>query len=278
MKKLLISSAVAIALANAQAKAADLALPPPVPIPVYTWTGCYVGAEGGYAWGISDAKTNGTTLNPTASILTPVPAPLLIVATGFSTNNITGNYRVSGGIAGGTAGCNLWQWGNWLLGAEADLSWTNKTGSGLDQPPFGVGGPPTNNTTTEQWLNTDRVRIGYVVNNNWLVYATGGFALAQVQYTISGAAITGGSVSETHTPGGWTVGAGVEWAFAGGWSAKAEYLYVNFGSTPYFNFPGAIPAVTGVVANRSGGVFLDDNIVRVGVNYRFNAATLFGRP
>jgi outer membrane immunogenic protein len=256
MKTLLLSSIAVVGLAVAPAMGADLPMPmPAAPPPVFGWTGCYIGAAGGYAWGQSNAKNDGTS------------GPI----------NITGNYRVSGGIAGGTAGCNLLQSGPWVFGVETDLSWTNKSGTGFDQPPYLAG---TSNQTTEQWLNTDRIRIGYAVLDNWLIYATGGFALAEVKYSITNAAtIIGSTVSETHTANGWTAGAGVEWAVGGGWSVKAEYLYVNFGNTPFFNFNGSIPAVGfAPIANRSGGVFLDDNIVRVGVNYKFNAAMLFGPP
>jgi len=156
------------------------------------------------------------------------------------------------------------------------LSWTDKQGSGFDLPPYNTA---TSNTTDEQWLSTERVRIGYTPDPNWLLYATGGFALAEVKYSITNAAaIVGTTVSETHTVDGWTAGAGVEWMIAPGWSVKAEYLYVNFGSTPFFNFSGLIPVTGGPIANRNGGVFLDDNIIRVGVNLKFNVFSLLGSP
>ena len=72
-------------------------------------------------------------------------------------------------------------------------------------------------------------------------------------------------VSETHTRAGWTVGGGVEWAFDPNWSAKLEYLFVDFGREGYYDPPPSF-----LFANRAGGVFLTDNIVRAGVNWRFN--------
>src|ERR1700728_3575250 len=150
MKKLCLITATIAGLASGPAMSADLAMP--APPPVLGWTGCYIGAAGGFAFGDSNAKSDGT----------PVGTPI----------NITGNYHVSGGIAGGTAGCNLFQTQNWVFGIESDLSWADKTGSGSDQPPF--FNPSTSNTSNEQWLSTDRVRIGYALANNWLVYATGG--------------------------------------------------------------------------------------------------------
>ncbi len=40
----------------------------------------------------------------------------------------TGNFNTSGGLAGGTIGYN-YQMGQWLVGAEADLDWSNIRGT-----------------------------------------------------------------------------------------------------------------------------------------------------
>jgi outer membrane immunogenic protein len=55
------------------------------------------------------------------------------------------------------------------------------------------------------------------------------------------------------------VGGGVEWAFYNNWGAKLEYLYINFGETDG----------TGGHGVRWRQRKLTDNIVRVGVNYKF---------
>jgi outer membrane immunogenic protein len=255
MNRLLLGSVAIIAAATvAPAMAADLPrkVAPPVVAPVptlFNWGGCYLGVAGGGAWGRSHADNNGTT--------GPIP-----------TIPITGDFDVRGGIIGGTTGCNLLQAGNWVFGVESDFSWTNKHGTANDLPPFDT---TESNETREKWLSTTRVRVGYAWNN-WLLYATAGAAIGEVAYTAFGPNNFGpgipGSVSETHTRAGWTAGAGIEWAFAPNWSAKLEYLYVDFGRTEYFNPlpPGLPPGF----ANRAGGLFLNDNIVRVGVNWRFN--------
>ena len=49
------------------------------------------------------------------------------------------------------------------------------------------------------------------------------------------------SANASSTPSGWTDGVVVEWAFAGNWTAFAEYNYVDFG-TPGVNFLGALAA------------------------------------
>ena len=59
---------------------------------------------------------------------------------------------------------------------------------------------------------------------------------------------------------GWTLGAGIEFAITGNWTAKAEYLYVDLGN---FNC-GLGCGVTAV-----NHVSFSDNILRGGFNYRF---------
>jgi outer membrane immunogenic protein len=157
-----------------------------------------------------------------------------------------------------------------MLGTvQCSTHWSGKKGTTNDIPPY----PPTeSNETRENWLSTDRVRVGFAANN-WFLYATAGVAVAGLRYTITNPIIVGGSASQTHTVAGWTAGAGIEWAIDRSWSFKAEYLFVDFGGTPFFNFDGLIPTTNGSsIPNRSGGVFLNDNIVRVGVNYRFGTA------
>ncbi len=59
---------------------------------------------------------------------------------------------------------------------------------------------------------------------------------------------------------GWTVGGGLEYAFMNNWSAKLEYLYIDFGDGPTVPVTAAVNIVAGKMT---------DNIVRVGLNYKF---------
>jgi outer membrane immunogenic protein len=68
---------------------------------------------------------------------------------------------------------------------------------------------------------------------------------------------------------GWTLGAGVEYAFLPNWSVKAEYLYLNFGSNSYLS-----PLVAASVPFAPGYAWATtarerDHVARVGVNYKF---------
>ena len=117
MKRILIAAALALA-AGGQALAADLpqpAPPPPrapatyvpVPAPVFTWTGIYLGINGGYAFGNSN-WTDPTALPP------------------------TGNFSTNGFLVGGTLGGN-YQWGQFVLGIEGDGDWQNLNGTTFSQ-------------------------------------------------------------------------------------------------------------------------------------------------
>jgi len=157
------------------------------------------------------------------------------------------------------------------------------------------------------WLGTLRGRIGFTPAERLLVYATGGLAYGRV--TIAGsstatgtdAAIPGAgtcvglnvvqygqcslaSFSNSATKAGWTLGFGAEGAITGSWSWKVEYLHVDLGSisTAFATRPGCFGATassggftvgacniflagSGTVSSR-----ITDEIVRVGINYKFN--------
>jgi outer membrane immunogenic protein len=217
--------------------------PAVVPVAVYSWTGCYLGAEGGGIWG----SANNYSFDP------------------LLTGNLTNSYSLSGGMAGGTVGCN-YQSGQFVFGIEGDGSWTNKSGSDFAIPPFSA---TANVQTRENWIATFRGRLGWAFDDRWLVYVTGGGAATNAKLTLSDTAV-GLSASQANTRWGWTVGAGVEWAFAGNWSAKLEYLHADFGNSNYFAPDITVPVGNIVYTFLSQRVHLTDDMVRVGVNYRFD--------
>jgi len=64
------------------------------------------------------------------------------------------------------------------------------------------------------------------------------------------------------------VGAGVEWAFWQNWTAKFEYLYIDFGNNGS-NLNGVVfTTPPGNTVSFTTG-HLTDNVVRAGVNYKF---------
>jgi outer membrane immunogenic protein len=239
MNKLLVAGAALTTLLAGTAMAADMPVRAPAPPPVYrapppviyTWTGCYVGVQGGWTWGNS---RHDSAIGP-----------------------ITDTYNVEGGLAGGTLGCN-YQAGLFVLGVEGDYSWVGKKGEGPDIPPFSATAVAE---TRETALWTVRGRFGIAPDDRWLVYVTGGYAGARVQAHVVNVPL-GIDVSESKTRNGWTAGVGVEWVFWDNWSAKGEYLYVGLNNASYFDAPPA-----GVTTRT--GVPIHDHVIRFGINYRF---------
>ncbi len=71
------------------------------------------------------------------------------------------------------------------------------------------------------------------------------------------------SAAQTRT--GWTVGAGVEYAFSGPWSAKIEYDYMDFGTKSATFTGGIFPG-----APFPFGIKQQLSVVELGLNYRFH--------
>src|SRR4249920_2630094 len=117
MKKLLLAGTALAALAAGSANAADLARPVPVyraPPPVvsyFTWTGCYVGGNGGGLWARKDWSND--IAIPGLGAFPAVPA-----GASFSSHD------VNGGVGGIQGGCN-YQVGSWVFGIQGDYDWTN---------------------------------------------------------------------------------------------------------------------------------------------------------
>ena len=128
-----------------------------------------------------------------------------------------------------------------------------------------------------------RGRIGPTVTPRVLLYVTGGLAYGEVKTyeAVNGVNITGqnGTNTSTSTPVfaafgntstrvGWTVGAGIEGAIAGNWTAKLEYLYIDLG-TVSASFLTPITTPTGGLLGIRYSSHITDNILRVGLNYHF---------
>ena len=110
-----------------------------------------------------------------------------------------------------------------------------------------------------------------------LLYGTGGLAYGAVATagSISGQTLQGpGAVvfpSLTSTRVGWTAGAGIEGRIGGNWTAKLEYLYMDLGTVSFGPLATNILVPVRTNAGASYSSHFTDNILRVGVNYIFNA-------
>jgi outer membrane immunogenic protein len=193
----------------------------------FDWTGFYAGGTAGYGRGRSQICD---------------PNDLIC----------SGRYDIKGFVGGGTLGYN-WQTSGWVLGLEGDISYASVDGSTPGSSGFGCNDECR---TEVRQLATLRGRGGATFDR-LLLFVTGGLAMARLEARLLDA--PPGSATKT----GWTLGAGLEWAFAPNWSAKLEYLHIG-GLGELNADPTAECGGTGCVVPRSSF-----DVVRVGLNYRF---------
>ncbi|MGJ4888336.1 outer membrane protein [Bradyrhizobium sp. HKCCYLRH3099] len=266
--KTLVSATALLLATSFGAFAADLPArytKAPPPAAIYNWTGGYFGGNVGYGWGRSNL---GTTLDQTSSW----------AAEGVAFQNtfvaLSNNRLNPAGIVGGLQAGYNWQSGPGVFGIEADIN-----GSDINKRLIVTGpNPPTTRTFNEtirtDWFMTLRGRAGFAVDTT-LFYVTGGLAVGNVKGSWD---LTSGNgyaktASANVTKAGWTVGAGVEHAFAPNWTVKAEYLYTDLGNISYASTysPGSTFAPPGLNYRENLSQDFSFHTVRVGVNYKFGS-------
>ncbi|MDX8468916.1 porin family protein [Mesorhizobium sp. VK23B] len=227
MRSLAILFAGLLALLTGSAMAADAV--EGAPAEGINWSGAYIGAVAGYGWKSDTYHYSGNSVD-------------------FDSNGFVG---------GVTAGYN-WQRGQIVFGVEGDISYADMKGSVVSSflsPPCFIEGC----TAKVDWFGTGRARVGYSFEN-FLPYATGGFAVGHVKGSADiGACGLVGTCSYSDTRWGWSAGAGVEWAMNQQISFKAEYLHVDLGRPSF---------VTGNPPDPSTDR-IDFDTVRIGINYHF---------
>lgn len=236
MRLLGIASAALALLVSASSQAADLRpvykAPVAAPPPAYSWTGFYVGGHVG--WADSDASINWTgrafDSNPPLSV----------------------DLGSDGWFGGGQVGYN-WQVSNWVLGIEADLG---KMSLGKDLQFFGPRGDDNASADFGRYY-TVTGRLGWAYDRA-LFYAKGGYVNARVSYqagdTDGGNIDPSDFVSTTKNLGGWTIGGGLEYAFAPNWTVKLEYLYMDLKDVSLTNIDGDTFTFSNTVQTVKGGI------------------------
>ncbi|OKO71824.1 outer membrane beta-barrel protein [Bradyrhizobium sp. AS23.2] len=211
---------------------------------VYSWTGCYLGGNGGGARANNDF------------------APLSGVA--------LDTVRSNGWFGGAQAGCD-YQVGSWVFGIGGQFDWADMKGTALVLPPGGTAGLQL--TSKLDRFATATGRIGYAFDRV-LIYAKGGAAWAHFQHDIGAF----DSVTNTITPAltggqnvaGFVVGGGFEFALLPNLSFMAEYNYLDFGTNGV-----QTGCVTGGCGGGGGAGLTFDirqnvHLFTLGLNYRFN--------
>ena len=128
------------------------------------------------------------------------------------------------------------------------------------------------------WYAMVTGRLGYAFDRV-LVYAKGGAAFIPVRAAVvdTCATVPAGCgnwlistfVDDTITT--WTIGGGIEWAFADNWSIKGEYMFIGLDETLTSCGPATL-ANGNVVSGGSfcfGHDFSGIHTAKVGLNYRF---------
>ncbi len=273
-----IAAGLGISIGQA-AKAADMPAAPvyraPVVAPVYSWSGIYIGINAGGAWSCSNVPTS-TVFDPLGYFdVASVPA---VNAAGAQAIDTTGF------LGGAQVGYNL-QSGRFVAGLEFDFDYFRLRGSSTTAGVYPCCAPAAFTVTSSvraDWLATLRGRIGMTADN-WLFYATGGLAVANLKGNF-GFTDNCGDVAACNGPGGpnaveaasvskirfgYAVGGGVEAGLWSNWSLKAEYLYVGFRSELVVGFittPGIAPFAVNNPFTHT--VDLKAHIARLGLNYR----------
>jgi outer membrane immunogenic protein len=136
---------------------------------------------------------------------------------------------------------------SWVAGIEGDYAFYSKSSTvagilgcstaactGGSLVPFDLSGDSTSVKNKDDF--SLRLRAGFLVTPDILVYGTGGVAFQRVEATVScnGNTSPACSFSGTQTDGtwkpGWTVGGGLEWKLAQNWLLRGEYRYSDFGT------------------------------------------------
>jgi outer membrane immunogenic protein len=231
------------------------------------WTGFYVGANAGYAWGDSDSSSS-------ATCGTVPPVYFQCANQGVVQASGTGTQSPDGFTGGVQAGYNL-QNGGLVYGAEIDFGAFNLSGLRVGNSIYSTAAIPFTTTASidTDWLATARGRLGWTATPNLLIYATGGLALTTIKVANSfrdavGGGPAFGADSNSDLKVGWTIGGGAEWMLTRNWTVKAEYLYVDFGhvSASANVTDGLLPPANSLLTTSSD---LTAQIMRVGINYRF---------
>lgn len=218
-----LAGAAFSAVAFTSANAADLPYrsraPFYTPPPVFTWAGVYVGANA--SMNIGQFSEGGA--------------------------NYFGN--AFGGLYGVTAGYN-YQAGALVAGVEADLDFGSVNGMA-----YPIGGVHSSGNITGD--GSLRARFGYAFDRA-LLYITGGYTGASMRGSLADLGTPNIYAGQSNYLNGFVVGGGLEYSVTNNVSLKAEYLFNDYGSTPFFS--GTRDSIT------SGVSF---STIRAGVNYHF---------
>jgi outer membrane immunogenic protein len=239
MNKLLLAATALMATIAGPALAADMAVKAPLlkaPAPAFSWTACYLGANGGGAW--------------TQTTMSHVPD-----------GGDYGKENSQGYFGGAQVGCD-YQSGIWVFGVKGQASFGDSNRTHV------VPANPALQLTDYNNINaiyTATGRIGITPIPTGLLYVQAGGAWLYDEQEVS-SGVSGLFERGNAYLSGWVVGVGAEREFLTNWSLFAEVNYMSFGTknVPFTLASGPGPAdILATKANVESLLF--------GLNYRFGA-------
>jgi outer membrane immunogenic protein len=170
------------------------------------------------------------------------------------------------GFAGGVGIGFNWQPGCALFGVDLDYDWASINARKIHTN-GDIDGDFLDVSSKLRGFGTLRTRTGVVVDN-LLIYVTGGLAFGRFHrnWTVG----TGTDIEQTletsRTRWGGVVGFGTEWDWGGGWSIRAETLYLKF-QKDTATFASVLEEEGNVTKNFES----KDDVwtSRIGISYRF---------
>jgi outer membrane immunogenic protein len=130
------------------------------------------------------------------------------------------------------------------------LACSNNLGFG---PPINLSGDFTR--VTSAWDYSFRLRLGYSVLPDVLLYATGGAAFQKIETSMACTGATSPAcafnlaMNQSETLSGYTIGGGVDWKLWQHWIVRGEYRYSDYGTwnpQTFFQNSGVIEVKAGV--------------------------------
>ena len=228
----IIAIACGLTALATSAMAADLPVkaPPPPPAPVYSWTGCYLGVNGG--WARAETRVRFGAVQDF-------------------------DRSADGGAFGGQIGCDYqFASSNWVVGIQALFD-----GTSIDADRVSVLFPNTAFHAEVEWFGTISARLGYAIAPQFLLYGKVGWGTYETSLTAV-STLTGLEIaSVSRRQSGLDAGVGAEWMFTQNWSLWVEWDHIFAeDKTVFFPILGG-----GSTAN----IRRDFDKVLVGLNWRF---------
>jgi outer membrane immunogenic protein len=214
------------------AVAADMPVfrPAPPPAPVFSWTGCYIG--GNVGWAQVSAHFNDRI------------------------NGDDGRLSSSAFAGGGQIGCDYQFASNWVLGIQGLIDWTD-----IQRNRVSIIDPDLTFHREGNWFATVTARLGYLFTPTFLFYVKGGWGSVNDEFSVTTTVTNVTVATVDKNASGGDVGVGFEWMFAPNWTLWVEWdhIFLDHSSIEFTR--------SGVT--RFDNISRDFDKVLFGVNWRF---------